>query len=164
MDGDNLLSTQAEPKAHTLSFYENLCTKDDQVAANLDARQECFWHLKQTITEEHNIKLPWLLTMAEVPIAMKKLPVSKSLGINSIPVEFYQKMWDDINIDIFNFVLEVISQFFFTNKLNVTKVALFSKTKERFRVQNFRPISFLNTLYKIVAKVYANRMKPLLHL
>lgn len=31
------------------------------------------------------------------------------------------------------------------------------------RIQNFRPISLLNTLYKVVAKVYADRMKPLLH-
>lgn len=138
MDGDNLLSTQVEPKAHTLAFYENLYTKDDQVVANLDARQECFWHLKQTITEEHNIKLPWPLTMAEVPIATKKLLVGKLLGINSIPVEFYQEMWHDIN-----FVSEVINQVFFTKKLNVSKIALFSKTKERLRVKNFRPSPFL---------------------
>lgn len=76
--------------------------------------------------------------MAEVPIATKKLLVGKLLGINSIPVEFYQEMWHDIN-----FVSEVINQVFFTKKLNVSKIALFSKTKERLRVKNFRPSPFL---------------------
>ena len=45
----------------------------------------------------------------------------------------------------------------------LAKIALLPKSDDRIRVQNYRPISLLNTLYKIVAKVYANRMKPLLH-
>lgn len=48
-------------------------------------------------------------------------------------------------------------------ELNISKIALLPKSEDRSRIQNYRPISLLNTLYKIVAKVYANRMKPLLH-
>ena len=49
------------------------------------------------------------------------------------------------------------------DELNISKIALLPKSEDRIRIQNYRPISLLNTLYKIVAKVYANRMKPLLH-
>ena len=72
-------------------------------------------------------------------------------------------MWDDIDFDIFNFVEESIQQCFLADELNISKIALLPKSEDRIRIQNYRPISLLNTLYKIVAKVYANRMKPLLH-
>lgn len=42
-------------------------------------------------------------------------------------------------------------------------IALLPKIEDRQRIQNFWPISLLNTLYKLVVKVYANMMKPLLH-
>ena len=72
-------------------------------------------------------------------------------------------MWTDIDCDIFNFVTKSISQSLIAKELNTSKIALLPKTEYRLRIQKFRPVSLLNTLYKIVAKVYANRMKPLLH-
>lgn len=94
---------------------------------------------------------------------MKQLPLGKAPGVDAIPAEFYQELWDDIDLDIFNFVLEAISQTYIAGELNVSKIALISKSKDQSRIQNYIPISLLNTLYKVVAKIYANRMKPLLH-
>lgn len=72
-------------------------------------------------------------------------------------------MWAEIGSDIFNFVTESVTQAKIAEALNVSKIALLPKSEDRLRIQNFGPISLLNTLYKVVAKVYANRMKPLLH-
>jgi hypothetical protein len=101
--------------------------------------------------------------MEEVLSATKQLPAGKSPGVDSIPAEFYQEMWEDIEFDIFNFVSESISQAFLAEELNVSKIALLPKSEDRLHIKNYRPISLLNIAYKIVAKVYANRMKPLLH-
>ena len=162
-DGDTIISTQAELETHILSFYEQLYTRDDTVEADEAAREECFRTLKPTVTEEHNQELLRPLTMEEVTEAVKQLPAGKAPGVDTIPAEFYQGMWGDIGADIFNFVSEVIQQAHIAEELNISKIALLPKSDDRSRVQNFRPISLLNTLYKIVAKVYANRMKPLLH-
>ena len=72
-------------------------------------------------------------------------------------------LWDDIGDKIFNFVIETATNSHVADELNISKIALLPKSEDRSRIQNFRPISLLNTPYKIVAKVYANRMKPLLH-
>lgn len=101
--------------------------------------------------------------MEEVTEAVKQLPTGKAPGTDTIPAEFYQAVWGDIDGDIFNFVTESISQAQIAKELNVRKIALLPKCDDRSRVHNFRPISLLNTPYKIVAKVFANRMKPLLH-
>lgn len=130
---------------------------------NEAAREECFRTLEPIVTEEHNQELLKPLTLEEVTKAMNQLPAGKAPGVDAIPAEFYQAMWDDISSDIFSFVSESVHTAHIEAELNISKVALLPKSEDRSRVQNFRPISLLNTLYKIVAKVYANQMKPLLH-
>ena len=162
-DGDNLLTSQSDLQEHILKFYEKLYTRDEEVEDNLNAREDCLRFLQPTVTDEHNAELLQPLTLEEVSEAMKQVPAGKSPGIDSIPAEFYHELWEDIEMDIFNFVSESISQCCISEELNVSKIALLPKSEDRLRIQNFRPISLLNTLYKVVAKVYANRMKPLLH-
>lgn len=94
---------------------------------------------------------------------MKQLPSGKAPGVDSIPAEFYQELWDNIDRDVFNFVTEAITQATLADELNISKITLLPKSEDRLRIKNYRPISLLNTLYKVVAKVYANRMKPILH-
>ena len=162
-EGDKLLTKQTDLEAHILRFYEQLYSKDEEVDSNFRAREDCLQYIQTTVTEEHNEELLRTLTREEVEEAMKQLPTGKSPGIDSIPAEFYQELWEDLESDIFNFVTESINQSFLAEELNVSKIALLPKSEDRIKIQNYRPISLLNTLYKIVAKVYANRMKPLLH-
>lgn len=162
-DGDNILSLQEDLETHILKFYEELYTNDAEVEQNSTAREDCFQFIQRTVTDEHNAELLRPLTMEEVVEAMKQLPAGKSPGVDSIPAEFYHVMWDDIGDDIFNFVQESITQCFMLEELNISKIALLPKSEDRLRIQNYRLISLLNTSYKVVAKVYANRMKPLLH-
>jgi hypothetical protein len=162
-DGDNILTEQKDPESHILQFYEKLYTNDAKVEQNVNAREDCFQFIHRTVTDEHNAELLRPLTMEEVTEAMKQLPAGKSPGVDSIPTEFYHVMWEDIEADVFNFVQESITQCFLLEELNISKIALLPKSEDRLRIQNYRPISLLNTLYKVVAKVYANRMKPLLH-
>lgn len=107
-DGDRMLTSQVELEAHILSFYEQLYTQDEEVEGNSAAREDCFQFIQRTITEEHNADLLRPLTTEEVSEAMKQLPAGKSPGVDSIPAEFYQELWDDIEEDIFKFVSETI--------------------------------------------------------
>jgi hypothetical protein len=161
--GDRLLTSQAEIEAHILSFYEQLYTQDQEVESNSVARADCFQYIRRTVTEEHNEELLRPLTLEEVTEALKQLPAGKAPGVDSIPSEFYQELWEDIDSDVFQFVSESMNQCLLEAELNISKIALLPKSEDRLHIQNYRPISLLNTSYKIVAKVYANRMKPLLH-
>lgn len=162
-DGERDISTQQELEEHIREFYKQLYTLDEQVEANNEVREECFSLIKLTVTDEHNRELLKPLSSKEVTTALKQLPTGKAPGIDAIPAEFYQELWEDIEPDVFNFVSETLSQAAIHPDLNVSKIALLPKSEDRQRIQNFRPISLLNTLYKVVAKVYANRMKPFLH-
>ena len=143
---DNPLSTPQELEEHILKFYRQLYTKDQRVEENHAAREECFQYLQKTVTEAHNLELLKPLTQKEVKEAMKQLPSGKAPGVDAIPAEFYQELWDDIGPDIFNFAEEAINLAHINEEMNVSKITLLPKTEDRSRIKNFRPISLLNTL------------------
>ena len=58
LDGENLLTTQADLEAHILAFYRNLYTRDEAVESNIAAREDCFTFIKRTVTEAHNADIP----------------------------------------------------------------------------------------------------------
>lgn len=47
-------------------------------------------------------------------------------------------------------------------KLNDTHICLIPKTKNPQKVTEYRPISLCNVIYRILAKVLANRLKKIL--
>ena len=47
--------------------------------------------------------------------------------------------------------------------INVTNIALIPKVLNPERVNQFKPISLCNYSYKVLSKILANRLKPLLN-
>ena len=63
-------------------------------------------------------------------------------------------------------VLAVFKEFYqhskFEKSLNATFIALIPKKNDASNIRDFRPISLVGSLYKILAKVLANRLKVIL--
>jgi len=75
---------------------------------------------------------------------------------------FFQNYWHIIAVD----VCHVIKSFFNDGKLlkqiNHTLIALIPKIDQPNSAAHFHPISLCNSLYKIIAKILVNRMRPIL--
>ena len=48
------------------------------------------------------------------------------------------------------------------SEINQTFIALIPKTDNPTSINHYRPISLCNTIYKIISKILANRLKPIL--
>ena len=63
-------------------------------------------------------------------------------------------------------VLTVFEEFFqhckFEKSLNATFIALIPKKNYAFNIRDFRPISLVGNVYKILAKALANRLRVVL--
>jgi hypothetical protein len=66
-------------------------------------------------------------------------------------------------VDVGKAVLDFLNHGIFVPSLNSTNIVLIPKNKSPTRVTDYRPISLCNVLYKLIAKVLANRMKKMLH-
>ena len=66
-------------------------------------------------------------------------------------------------MDVSQAVLSSLNSSSLLKSVNHTFITLISKVKNPKRVTEFRPISLCNVIYKIISKVIANCLKPLLN-
>ena len=59
-------------------------------------------------------------------------------------------------------VLNVLNSIMLITEINKTNIAFILKTNQPSKMADFRPISLCNTTYKLVSKVLANRLRPIL--
>ena len=67
-----------------------------------------------------------------------------------------------MGVEFLKVVLVVLNSGKIPDNLNHTFFTLIPKTHSLRKVVDFRPISLSNVLYKLIAKVFANHLKPLL--
>ncbi|KAK3212549.1 hypothetical protein Dsin_017255, partial [Dipteronia sinensis] len=80
-------------------------------------------------------------------------------GLNT---HFLKKTWDIIGEDVINTIQELVRFGHLLKERNATILALVPKVPNPSKMKEFRLISCCNTLYKINAKIIANRIKPCL--
>ena len=86
----------------------------------------------------------------------------KALGPDGFTVAFWQFCWDFVKEEIVDLFKEFYEQRSFAKSLNTTFLILIPKKGGTEDLGDFRPISLLGGLYKLLAKVLANRLKKVL--
>ena len=77
-------------------------------------------------------------------------------------MEFYLTFFDIIGLDLLNVIKECHSSGRMYEAINSTYITLIPKTDSPLSFNDFWPISLCNSLYKIIAKIIANHIKPIL--
>lgn len=113
--------------------------------------------------EEMNTFLSWSYTREEVEGALKKMGPPKSLGPNGFGACFYQKYWKIVDDHVSFALLSILRGEGMFSSLNSTLITLIPKKSKPNCVNEFRPISCCNMVYKFVSKVITNKLKPIMH-
>ncbi|RVX19808.1 LINE-1 reverse transcriptase-like [Vitis vinifera] len=88
--------------------------------------------------------------------------LSSTLGPDGFTIAFWQSSWGVVKEEIMDLFREFYNQRSFANSLNSTFLVLIPKKGGAEDLGDFRPISLLGSLYKLLAKVLANRLKKVL--
>ena len=87
---------------------------------------------------------------------------SKAPGPDGYSIAVFQSQWDRMKIDI----LKIFDEFYrsgIINRIsNEMHICLIPKKINSCRVRNFRPVSLVTSLYKIIAKVLAKQLQAVL--
>ena len=86
----------------------------------------------------------------------------KAPGPDGMPALFYHSFWHIIGSQVTNAVLSCLNSCKIPESINHTFITLIPKVPSPKRMSDFRPISLCNVIYKIMSKVIANRLKPIL--
>ena len=145
-----ILNTQAE-------FYKKLYTKDQNVTSGLKFEPE------QKLSNEEKNELDSNITIEEIANAIKEMARNKTPGTSGFQVNLYGMFWNKPKMPLY----ECFNYAYHTGTLSIgARQGIISlipkKDRDLLYVKNWRPIILLNTDYKILAKIIANRIKLVL--
>ena len=114
------------------------------------------------VTEEMARSLTCSYTEEEVQADLFQMHPSKSPGPDSMSPFFFQKFWHIVGQDVTAAVLSVLDSGRYLHKMNYTHIVLIPKKKNPQLITEYHPISLGNVVSRIISKVLANRVKPIL--
>ena len=136
-------------------FYQNLYSQDEDVNFNMTNR---FGIL---VSESNRIQQDQQITMKELEEAIKTMNNNKTPGEDGIPADFYKVFWTKIKNIFYDMMIESYDKAYLGDSLRKGILNLIPKASKDSRyIKNLRPITLLNTDYKIIEKAIANKMLP----
>ena len=158
VDGDGREMTKVEDiGAAFVSYYKGLFTTEGTAGM-----EEFMAGLQAKVIAKMNTKLVCRFEECEVERALKQMHPLKSPGPDGFSTSFYHHSWSLVRKDVCNAVLQFLNHGQFDKEINATNIALVPKKKNPSRVIDFQLISLCNVVYKLIAKVLANRLKRVL--
>ena len=140
-------------------YYENLYKEKEQTNPSFNFFDE---HVPKLNANE-KVKCDGLISEDECEKALKEMKNQKSPGSDGLTTEFYKIFWLDIKTYFVNAIYYSNQVGHLSELQKQSIISLLPKSgKDTSFFQNWLPISLLNVGYKIVTKVIANRIKPLL--
>jgi hypothetical protein len=107
--------------------------------------------------ETSSLELPFQERgVLEVVKAMNR---DKAPGLDGFSIAFFQDYWNVINTDIMGVFHDFHAHSKFVKSLIATFTALIPKKYGAMDFKDFRSISLVSGVYKIIAKVIANRLR-----
>ena len=152
INGEWLLKEQ-EVREGIVNTFQQLLSEDTGWKADIGRLQ-----LDQISQQEaENMEIPF--TEIEVHTTLMEMNGDKALGPNGFTVAFWQNCWDFAKEEILDMFKEFHEHKSFLKSLNNAFLILIPNKSGVEDLGDFRPISLLGGLYKLMAKVLANRLK-----
>ncbi|WMV58897.1 hypothetical protein MTR67_052282, partial [Solanum verrucosum] len=134
-----------------IAYYKNLYRETHQWRHSYN-NVEC-----PMLTEEEKMSLQGRFEENEVLNCLKLCAADKAPGLDGYTMGFFIKCWDVLkNMDTFQNFYE---QEVFEKSFNATFIALIPKKKGANELRDYRPISLIGSIYKILSKILTERLK-----
>ncbi|RVW35353.1 Transposon TX1 uncharacterized 149 kDa protein [Vitis vinifera] len=115
------------------------------------------------ISEESAIRLDAPFTEEEISKAIFQMDRDKAPGPDGFTIAVFQDCWDVIKEDLVRVFAEFHRSEVINQSTNASFIVLLPKKSTTKKISDFRPISLITSLYKIIAKVLSGRLRGVLH-
>lgn len=157
---DHVSKGFAQVKAAADNHFQNLFSEG--VQASEEEITEFLSNIPHLISPEENDALTREVTEEEIIKILWSMESDKALGLDGFTIHFYKVCWNIIKRDLQKMIKGFMRKAKISGGTNSTYLALIPKESNPKTFSRFRPISLCNASYKILAKLLASRIKPLL--
>lgn len=140
------------------TYFKKLFSLED-----LGFQVEELENIPQAICQDHQNKLMEPILKEKVKKDVFQMNPSKSHGADGMTGHFYQQFWNLVGDKITGMVTDFFATRIMEPGLNRINICLILKKMKANRLMEFRSISLSNVIYKIMAKVLANKIKKIMH-
>lgn len=110
-------------------------------------------HIPHLVSEDMNCQLLAEVTDLEIWEAANSMGALRAPGPDGLNGLFYQKHWDIVGVDVCRVVRLFFEEGSLPGEINETLVTLIPKVPEAETINQLRPISCCNFIFKIISKV-----------
>ncbi|GKD49995.1 RNA-directed DNA polymerase, eukaryota [Tanacetum coccineum] len=136
-------------------FLHHFSKRFDKPAAN---RASLVMNFSKILSCDQQVELELEVSKDEVKRAVWDCGTDKAPGPDGFTFGFYRRFWKVIENDVFDAVNHFFTYGDILKGCNSSFIALIPKIPDANVVKDFRPISLIGSLYKIIAKILANRL------
>ncbi|GKC60500.1 RNA-directed DNA polymerase, eukaryota [Tanacetum coccineum] len=151
VDG-NWIETPSLVKKEFLSYFSNRFDRPPEFRLHNNAE------FPNKLSPEQQSDLEINVTRNEIKKAIWDCGTDKSPGPDGFTFGFFRRYWSFLEND----VIEAVNTFFingnFPKGINSSFITLIPKNQEAKTTKDFRPITLIGCIYKIISKILANRM------
>ncbi|XP_074313724.1 uncharacterized protein LOC141648916 [Silene latifolia] len=157
VEGDRAVTGNEGIKGAAVDFFSTLFTSSQPAVFD-----ELLIGVKNRVTLDMNESFKAEYKGDEVFEALQQMHPLKAPGPDGMNALFYQTYWHIVGPSVTRLVLRILNGSESPGIINSTHIVLIPKKKAPDKFSDYRPISLCNVLYKLVAKVLANRLKRFL--
>ncbi|GJT03129.1 RNA-directed DNA polymerase, eukaryota [Tanacetum coccineum] len=136
-------------------FFQHFSSRFDKLNAR---RAHIEMRYLKTITFDQQVDLERDVSNEEIKRAVWDCGTDKSPGPDGFSFGFYRRFWYLIENDVYDAVKYFFTYGVIPKGCNSSFIALIPKSPGANTVKDFRPISLIGSVYKIIAKILANRL------
>ena len=160
------ITGQQKVQDETAKYWENMfadegiTTEEDDISDYLGPEASS---KAKKLTEQEREEMDKDITLKDIEDIIKDLKSDKSPGVTGFTNEFYKEFCKDMNIWILNYINHTYQEKSLSNMQRRGAITLIPKgQKDKSNLGNWRPITLLNTLYKLISAIIAKKIKKIL--
>ena len=147
---------ESDVRSQLVLFYQGLFEETELGHPTMDGLDFA------CIGEEERLTLEKEFTKEEVIQVLKEMEGDKAPGPDGFTMAFFHNCWSVVEKDVMDFFVYFHRHSVFKRSLNALFLTLIRKKSNAVNILDFRPISLVGNVYKLLSKVLANRMRMVL--
>jgi hypothetical protein len=159
-DSDGTIYTRHQDIART--FVKHLAHKFGPIAVDTQSLKTILNHVEPVSPTTYAEHLEQPITPDEVLSALRAGARHKAPSTGGISLEFYHVNWETIQAEL----TQLLNHMYPHKRISCHQkhgiLVCLQKSKDNHTPDSYRPISLLNTEYKLLARILARRLRPIL--
>lgn len=163
LDSGHFLEDPEEMNTHAVNHFKALLAPETSCAPTIHSPPDWFKALNpfrcSSLQQQAMVVIPPPDLISRI---LLKLNPNKSPGPDGLTSGFYKAAWSLIGAEVTSSISHFFQTAFMPASTNATILCLVPKKPGASKIIDYRPISCLNTLYKVVSKLLVLKLKPIL--